>query len=802
MKETNGSHLVVLEGGAENEGEAVSISGIPVTPYEDPEKQGVREIVIPNPLERSGYKTCRFCFDRAIAEFSDAVANTKEDFETKISRVLRLGCEHLGLDIGIFTRVQEEQGEVELVEAAEPGEILLSQFKKGARFSLKETFCAQTIRQSDPFAFELTQYPELENQQLKHKSYIGCAIKVDDQLYGTLCFLSRRARGVAFTEEEKALVKLMARNAGNEVERKGVRGALKYRTDFEKLVTSISTEFINLAIEQVDDGIREALRKIAEFAGVDLSYIFLFKEKGTKMDITHWWDADGLLPEFRLKDVSVEKYAWSMKQILNREVAHFPDPDLLPLDAAAERRFITKQEIKSAIVVPMVYSGDCIGLVGFASRRERKNFDEEEIKLLKMVGHILASAVQYKSSQEAVRTLEAQMLHAQKLESLGVLAGGIAHDFNNLLMGVLGNAGLALNQLPIRSSARVPIKRIEKITQHAAELTSKLLSYAGRGKFFVEVLNLSAVVKDMVDLLEAAIPKPHTLKCNFASDLPAVEGDPAQISQVIMNLITNASDAIGDQGGTITLSTGLVAVDRSYLMGTYISDDTPEGVYVYLQVTDTGCGMDEETMSKIFDPFYTTKFTGHGLGLAAVLGIVRGHGGTIKLKSVPGRGTTFTILFPCSDRQEALLDKEPDPTEKWQGNGSILVVDDEESVRSVVAELLKQIGFQVHTAHDGTSALELYRELGEEIDAVILDMTMPDMGGDAVFGELCRIDRNAMVILTSGYSEHEVTEGLESGSFAGFIQKPYRPEVLMQKVFEALKTRDSRALDDATSQET
>uniref|UniRef100_UPI002ADE7C8B PAS domain S-box protein n=1 Tax=Tepidiforma sp. TaxID=2682230 RepID=UPI002ADE7C8B len=256
-------------------------------------------------------------------------------------------------------------------------------------------------------------------------------------------------------------------------------------------------------------------------------------------------------------------------------------------------------------------------------------------------------------AEEERRRLDQQMQQTQKLESLGVLAGGIAHDFNNLLVAILGNAGLALMELPPESPARQTVQAIETAAQRAAELTRQMLAYSGRGKFVVEPLNLSRLVEEMAHLLEVSVSKRAVLKYRFAPDLPLIEGDATQVRQVIMNLITNASDAIGDRSGVISISTGLMHADRAYLRTAYMDDDLPEGDYVYLEVADTGVGMDEATAARIFDPFFTTKFTGRGLGLAAVLGIVRSHRGAIKLYTEPGRGTTFKILFPVAGPPQA-----------------------------------------------------------------------------------------------------------------------------------------------------
>ena len=242
---------------------------------------------------------------------------------------------------------------------------------------------------------------------------------------------------------------------------------------------------------------------------------------------------------------------------------------------------------------------------------------------------------------------ESKSLHSQKLESLGILAGGIAHDFNNLLMGVLGNSSLILEKLSPGSPINSSMKDIQDAATSAAELCQQLLAYAGKGRFVSQALSLSEVVRDFEHLLETTIPKNVALKYKLAESLPAINADPRQLQQLVMNLITNAAEAIGDDDGTITLTTGVVNADSEYLRSTYLDDKLPPGDYVYYEVRDSGCGMTEETQLKLFDPFFSTKFTGRGLGLAALLGIVRGHHGTVKIHSEAGKGTTFQVLFPA-----------------------------------------------------------------------------------------------------------------------------------------------------------
>ncbi|MDP6634921.1 MAG: response regulator [Phycisphaerae bacterium] len=385
-----------------------------------------------------------------------------------------------------------------------------------------------------------------------------------------------------------------------------------------------------------------------------------------------------------------------------------------------------------------------------------------------------------KRGEDERHTLEAQIQHAQKLESLGVLAGGIAHDFNNLLMAILGNADLALMDLSPVSPVRENLMEIKRASQRAAELARQMLAYSGKGKFVIEALSLPEIVEEMAHILEVSISKKAVLKYNYAENLPLFEGDATQVRQIIMNLITNASESIGDRSGVISVTVGAMQADRTYLRETYLDENLPEGLYVTLEVADTGCGMDEETRAKLFDPFFTTKFTGRGLGMAAVLGIVRGHSGAIKIYSEVGKGTTMKVLLPSVEGATAVRAKRAEAVADWHGSGTVLLVDDEETVRAIAAMMLGRLGLSVILASDGREAVDIYTQRGDEIDCVILDLTMPHMDGEQAFRELRCIDPEVRVIMSSGYNEQDVTQRFVGKGLAGFIQKPYELEKLVE----------------------
>ena len=384
------------------------------------------------------------------------------------------------------------------------------------------------------------------------------------------------------------------------------------------------------------------------------------------------------------------------------------------------------------------------------------------------------------------RNIEQQVLHSQKLESLGVLAGGIAHDFNNLLTGILGNADLALSELSPLAPARDSLSAIETAARRAADLCRQLLAYSGKGRFMVQPLDLKELVVEMGHLLTVSISKKVVLKYHFAKDLPAIQADATQMRQTIMNLIVNASEAIGESNGVISLTTGLAHCDLDYLKGCFAADEVQPGAFVYLEVADTGQGMERVILDRIFDPFFTTKFTGRGLGLPAVLGIVRGHKGAIKVYSEPGRGTTFKLLFPATEVQPLHVTTKSPTTFGWKSKGQVLLVDDEETVRNLTRRMLERVGLTVISAEDGLQAVEIFKQKAAEIALVVLDLTMPHLDGEACFRELRLLRPDVKVILSSGYNEQDVVNMFAGKGLAGFIQKPYTSEDLIAKVRDVL----------------
>jgi PAS domain S-box-containing protein len=384
------------------------------------------------------------------------------------------------------------------------------------------------------------------------------------------------------------------------------------------------------------------------------------------------------------------------------------------------------------------------------------------------------------------RRQEQSLLQSQKLESLGVLAGGIAHDFNNLLTTLLGNINLAQLCLPEVSQARVYLGTMERTVQRATDLTRQMLAYSGKGRFVVGPVDLNQVVVEMSHLLSVSISKKVALRYQLQEKLPVILAEASQIQQVVMNLVTNASESIGDADGVVAIRTGIQTYGKEDLTRDFPGQPIEPGTFLSLEVSDTGKGMSPEVQARIFEPFFTTKFTGRGLGLAAMQGILRGHRGGIRVYSEVGKGSTFKLVFPAGSGEAAAVETTSE-TPDWRGTGTILVVDDEEGVRLVAADLLKSMGFEVILAEDGLQALERFRKHSDRIKAVLMDLTMPHLDGVETFRELRRLDPGCRVVLTSGYNEQEAIQDFLGKGLVAFVQKPFLRRDLMAAIQKALE---------------
>ncbi|RMH51594.1 MAG: PAS domain-containing sensor histidine kinase [Zetaproteobacteria bacterium] len=459
------------------------------------------------------------------------------------------------------------------------------------------------------------------------------------------------------------------------------------------------------------------------------------------------------------------------------------DPEELVGRSAAELRGGTPgdplyREMRATVAQGREWQGD----YRLVSADGEERVIARTMSCVSLDGHDYLVGIDRDVTEERARA--ERLAATQRLESLGVLAGGIAHDFNNILAAIQGNLALALRHADEDGAGY--IRRAVQGAERAADLCRQMLAYAGKGRFVVEPVDLSALVGGLSELLAVSIDKRIDFVQSLADDLPAIEGDRAQLQQVVLNLITNASEAITGgaqprEEGRITIATRVEEVDAERLSQAVTGSDLPPGRYVVLEVADNGCGMDEETRKRIFEPFFTTKFTGRGLGMSAIRGIVQGHHGALLLESAPGEGSTFTILFPPSEREavpEEPVGDEVQPEEA--AGGTVLIIDDEEVVREVAAELLGECGITTICAADGVEGVASFRAHGDRIDAVLLDMTMPNMDGSECFRQLRAIRDDVPVVVTSGYSEEEVLRSFEEGALADFVHKPFDPERLQQ----------------------
>jgi signal transduction histidine kinase/CheY-like chemotaxis protein len=393
-----------------------------------------------------------------------------------------------------------------------------------------------------------------------------------------------------------------------------------------------------------------------------------------------------------------------------------------------------------------------------------------------------------KKGEAELRRAQEETLARQKLESVGVLAGGIAHDFNNVLGGILAQAELAATQLVEGASPMDDIQRISTMASRGAEIVRQLMIYSGHDKAAPEeALNLSRLVEEMLELLKVSITKHAVLETDLIEDLPPVRGRASQLSQIIMNLVINASEAVGEGGGVIKIGTSHVVLPRDFGPGS--RSDLPPGDYAKFEVSDSGGGMTQEVQARIFDPFFTTKFAGRGLGLAVVQGIVRDHGGSINLVSAPGQGTTIGIYLPCAgtkspssrETTQRVSGKEQRPA-----SGTVLIVEDEATLRVAVAQMLRKKGFVVIEAGDGLTALELVRAHRDGINAMLLDITLPGISSRVVFEQARQLHANLKVILTSAYSRQTVDASFNGLPVSGFLRKPFPMAALVGSLQEAL----------------
>ena len=477
-----------------------------------------------------------------------------------------------------------------------------------------------------------------------------------------------------------------------------------------------------------------------------------------------------------------QQYGWKAQEVVGKDTTHDLLKTIFP---------IPLNEINDILLHTNYWEGelthtrrDGSRLVVASRWALQKNDNDEPIAIMEINNDITYQ----KKAEEEKLTLEHQFQHTQKLESLGVLSGGIAHDFNNILAIIMGYCSLTKMDY---ETAENNIQEIEKAAERAAGLCRQMLAYAGKAQLTMSQINMWMLVDEMVTMLKSTLPQNAEINPYLSTHIPYINGDASQIRQVVMNLIINASEAIGKEHGEIRVSLATTAIEIGQSEQDYNGNSIPPGEYICLEVTDNGSGMDEETRWRIFEPFYTTKFTGRGLGMSAVLGIIKSHGGALQLYSQLGQGTTFKVYLPVPKKNSTEYEgqKQFIPSAPWQGSGTILLVEDEEQIRLIAKALLKKFGFTVLEAVNGKEALELYQRNATDITLVMTDMGMPIMDGYELFHQLKKINPKLPIIVSSGYGDAEVSSRIDIDDIAGLISKPYNPNQLrevLKRVVESL----------------
>ncbi|RKZ09427.1 hypothetical protein DRQ25_06470 [Candidatus Fermentibacteria bacterium] len=580
----------------------------------------------------------------------------------------------------------------------------------------------------------LRQNGEMKSAGSLISSWIGTPLRVNAETVGVLSLKPGQFE-LQFTEKHREILEFVSDQVAMLIERNEMLASLRESEEkYRNLVESASDGIVIIQDSRIVFANRELIRVLGfetdEVTGLEFGAIFFSQEDAVK------FIAD-------LNATDAEKVAFSEIRLKKRDGS------------------VLYVELNRSATT---YLGNRAELVFIRDITERQIAVEEKNRL------------------------QIRIQHAQKLESIGMLAGGIAHDFNNILMGILGNASLSLDQLSSKSIIRKNIERIETSAFRAADLTNQLLAYSGKGIFVIEPIQLSELIEAMLNLLETSISKSAVLDFNPCRNLLPVLGDASQIRQMVMNLVINASEALEADRGVICISTCMVTVNKEYLTESIFNEDIAEGIYVCLTISDTGCGISESDFPLIFDPFFTTKSIGRGLGLAAVLGIIRGHKGAINVRSECGKGTRFEVLLPCTEVHTGISNPRlPGRKRKRQPErGLILFVDDEEEVRNVCVRILESNGFDVISATDGVEAVEMFRENSGEVLAVFMDMLMPNMNGLEAFGKIREIRPDIRVIMCSGYTEQAVMNDFKDDSPSGFIQKPFRSKDMIQKLTDVL----------------
>jgi PAS domain S-box-containing protein len=526
----------------------------------------------------------------------------------------------------------------------------------------------------------------------------------------------------------------------------------------------------------LDELLTKTLDEAEAVTGSTIGF-FLFLDEDQQTVMLQTWSSNTLSTmsrcEVKGQHYPIDSAGVWVDCVLQRQPVIHNDYATLPHRKGMPQGHVT---VVRELVMPIFRGDKIVAVIGIGNKA--MNYDKSDIEAISQLANLTWDIVLGKRADQEKLVLEQQFQHAQKLESLGVLAGGIAHDFNNILAVIMCYSSLA-QQMPEKAVEVMP--EIEKAASRAIGLCRQMLSYSGKSELTLTQVKMTALIQDIVKMLRATIPKNAVIKTNLARGLPGVEGDAGQLSQVVMNLTINASEAIGEEQGEILISLNKKVFIAGQEERSHFGKIIPPGQYLCLEVTDTGCGMDDETKQKIFEPFFTTKFVGRGLGMSAVLGIITSHKGALQLSSQKGQGATFKVYLPVLIDEAAEKSAHHLPSSPhWKGNGTILLVEDEPQLIAVAKILLENLGFLVIEASNGIEALEQYRKNAAVITLVMTDIGMPLMSGYELIAELKKLDPEVPIIVSSGFSDKVVKSKIPPGVVAGFISKPYNFEKLRE----------------------
>ena len=518
------------------------------------------------------------------------------------------------------------------------------------------------------------------------------------------------------------------------------------------------------------------LERLGEAAGVDSAFVYRHTTD-PQVGSCYLEQAVWLRPDLAVEaDIPDADFTIWQQQLENNEVVAIISEEL----PSPMKEFMLSHSMYGSILAPIFVNQTWWGVVGLSMLTKTRRWEEAVSDALQAAAHTLGIAIRRQRS-------DALMLRTQKLESLGLLAGGIAHDFNNLLTGILGQTSVVAARLPDEHPVQRNVEKAMRSTHNASELVKQMLAYAGKEEFVVQPLNLNELILSNAGLLDTVMPSGSRIVFDLAKNLPAIMGDKGQIQQVVMNLAINAAQALPNGEGQVSIATGAhVWTPGEQVAPFHFVEGLPAGNYVTLTVKDTGIGMDPATLEKVFDPFFSTKPEGHGLGLSATQGIVQNHGGYIWIDSQPDQGTEFWIMLPATDElsDQAIITPLPTPV----ANGVVLVIDDEHHVREAAADMLGLAGVEVISAEDGPTGIRYYEQHHDQVALVILDMVMPRMNGEQTFAQLKLINRDVKVILSTGYGDLDAKERFVNHGILGFLQKPYDAQQLLEMVQMALAT--------------